>query len=72
MTRSIATNSSSDLAQLLDFVRLRHRMLLATTRRDGPPQMSPVSGGVEPQGRIVIATYPTRANTRRRRSITSY
>ena len=64
MTRSIATNTSADLAQLLDFVHPRHRMLLATTRRDGRPQMSPVSGGVEPEGRIVIATYPTRAKTR--------
>jgi hypothetical protein len=39
-------------------------MLLATTRRDGCPQISPVSGGVELQGRIVISTYPARAKTR--------
>ena len=39
-------------------------MLLATTRRDGGPQISPVSGGVDSQGRIVIATYPARAKTR--------
>jgi PPOX class probable F420-dependent enzyme len=64
MARSIATNTTVDLAGLLDFARPRHRMLLATTRRDGRPQISPVSGGVDAQGRIVISTYPARAKTR--------
>ena len=64
MARSIATNSVVDLPELLDFVRPRHRLLLATTRADGRPQISPVSGGVDAEGRIVIATYPQRAKTR--------
>ncbi|MDP3893502.1 PPOX class F420-dependent oxidoreductase [Nocardioides sp.] len=64
MARSIATNRAVGLAELLDFVRPRHRLLLATARRDGRPQMSPVSGGVDTQGRIVISTYPSRAKTR--------
>jgi hypothetical protein len=64
MARSIATNTTVELAELLDFARPCHRMLLATTRRDGRPQVSPVSGGVDPQGRIVISTYPSRAKTR--------
>ena len=64
MARSIATNTSVELDKLLDFVRPRHRLLLATTRRNGRPQISPVSGGVDPQGRIVISTYPARAKTR--------
>jgi PPOX class probable F420-dependent enzyme len=64
MARSIATNTTVDLAELLDFARPRHRMLLATTRRDGRPQISPVSAGVDFQGRIVISTYPARAKTR--------
>ena len=34
-----------------------------TTRSDGRPQASPVTGGVDPQGRIVISTYPERAKT---------
>jgi hypothetical protein len=50
--------------ELLDFARPRHRLLLATTRRDGRPQISPVSGGVDFQGRFVISTYPARAKTR--------
>lgn len=64
MPRSIATNTSVGLAELLDFVRPRHHLLLSTTRRDGRPQISPVAGGVDPQSRIVISTYPDRAKTR--------
>jgi hypothetical protein len=59
MARSIATNTAVELDELLDFVRPRHRLLLATSRRNGRrPQISPVSGGVDAQGRIVISTYP--------------
>ena len=64
MARSIATTTPVELAELLDFVRPRHRLLLSTARRDGRPQISPVSGGVDPEGRIVISTYPARAKTR--------
>ena len=63
MARSIATTTSVDLPELLDFVRTRHHLLLATSRRDGRPQISPVSGGVDDQGRLVISTYPGRAKT---------
>lgn len=64
MARTVATNNHVELAELLDFVRPRHKMLLSTARSDGTPQLSPVSGGVDPQGRIVIATYPGRAKTK--------
>src|SRR5215831_19188051 len=57
----IATADRVDRDQMLDFVRTRHRMTLTTTRRDGGVQMSPVTGGVDDQGRIVISTYPDRA-----------
>ncbi|WP_143965541.1 PPOX class F420-dependent oxidoreductase [Gordonia zhaorongruii] len=63
MARSIATNTDVDRNDLLDFVRPRHQMILTTTRRDGSPQMSPVTAGVDNDGRIVIATYPGRAKT---------
>ena len=66
MARTIATNTEVDLAGLLDFVRPRHRMVLMTVRRDGAPQSSPVTGGVDDAGRIVISTYPERAKTRTR------
>ena len=61
MARTVATTRPVDLVQLLDFVRPRHRMLLATMRSDGRPQMSPVAGGVDAAGRIIISTYPGRA-----------
>ncbi len=64
MPRPIATSTTVDLAGLLDFVRPRHHMLLVTARADGRPQVSPVSGGVDPAGRIVVSTYPGRAKTR--------
>jgi PPOX class probable F420-dependent enzyme len=57
----IATNDRVDRGQLLDFVRTRHHLVLVTTRADGRPQVSPVTGGVDAGGRIVISTYPDRA-----------
>jgi PPOX class probable F420-dependent enzyme len=63
MPRSIATNTTVDLEALLEFVRPRHHMLLVTRRHDGSPQISPVSGGVDEQGRIVISSYPERAKS---------
>ncbi|HYN65887.1 MAG TPA: PPOX class F420-dependent oxidoreductase [Ornithinibacter sp.] len=63
MARTIATNRTVDLDGLLDFARPRHHLVLMTTRADGRPQASPVTGGVDPQGRIVISTYPERAKT---------
>ena len=64
MPRTIATTTRVDLDGLLEFVRPRHHLLLVTTRADGHPQVSPVSGGVDDEGRIVISTYPDRAKTR--------
>ncbi len=61
MARSIATTTSVSLDEMLDFVRPRHKMLVATTRADGRPQLSPVSGGVDDRGRLVVSSYPGRA-----------
>jgi PPOX class probable F420-dependent enzyme len=63
MARTIATTTRVDLEGLLDFLRPRHQMVLMTTRADGRPQASPVTGGVDPLGRIVISTYPGRPKT---------
>ncbi|MGE4362051.1 MULTISPECIES: PPOX class F420-dependent oxidoreductase [Mycolicibacterium] len=63
MARKLATADVVTLPQLLDFLRPRHRMVLTTYRADGSLQSSPVSGGVDAEGRIVIATYPQRAKT---------
>lgn len=63
MTPKIATTTDVDRKAMLDFVRPRHRMVLVTHRRDGSPQLSPVTGGLDADGRIVIATYAERAKT---------
>src|SRR4051812_49090326 len=57
----IATTDRVGRDQLLDFLRERHHLVLVTTRANGRPQLSPVTGGVDADGRIVISTYPDRA-----------
>ena len=63
MARTIATSTPVDLQGLLAFARPRHHLLLVTRRADGGVQASPVTGGVDAQGRFVISTYPERAKT---------
>ncbi|MDG4860868.1 PPOX class F420-dependent oxidoreductase [Streptomyces sp. T-3] len=67
MASNIASNTAVDLAELLDFVRPRHRAILLTRRADGSPQGSPLTCGVDDSGRIVLSTYPERAKTRNAR-----
>ncbi|WP_017601888.1 PPOX class F420-dependent oxidoreductase [Nocardiopsis lucentensis] len=64
MSPSIATNTAVDRDGLIEFVTPRHKALLITRRRDGSPQASPVTCGVDAQGRIVVSTYPERAKAR--------
>jgi PPOX class probable F420-dependent enzyme len=69
MPRTIATTTAVNRNDLLEFVRPRHAMILVTRRRDGGPQLSPVTGGVDGAGGVVISSYPERAkiaNLRRR------
>ncbi len=61
MARTIATNRSVSRRELEAFIRVRHHGILSTTRRDGRPQMSPVTMGLDEKGRIVMASYPQRA-----------
>ena len=61
MARTIATNTRVGREELLEFLRPRHHAILMTTRRDGRPQASPNTCGVDAEGRIVISTYPERA-----------
>jgi PPOX class probable F420-dependent enzyme len=53
--------------ELLEFLRPRHHGILVTTRRDGRPQLSPVTMGVDTDGRVVVSSYPERAKTRNAR-----
>jgi PPOX class probable F420-dependent enzyme len=63
MPRTIATNTAVDRDGLTEFLRPRHHMILLTWRRDGGVQGSPVTAGVDDEGRIVVATYPERAKS---------
>ena len=67
MSPQIATNTVVSREGLLDFIRDRHHAIVITARADGRPQASPVTCGVDEEGRIVVATYPSRAKTRNAR-----
>ncbi|GLZ37811.1 PPOX class F420-dependent oxidoreductase [Actinokineospora sp. NBRC 105648] len=62
-----ATARTPERAELLEFLRARTRCVLITTRSDGGPQVSPVTYGVDVEGRLVIASYPQRAKSRNAR-----
>ena len=61
MGRNLATAERVGRDELVEFLRPRHRGTLVTRRRDGGLQMSPVTCGVDDEGRIVVSTYPRRA-----------
>jgi PPOX class probable F420-dependent enzyme len=56
-----ATADQVDRDKLNEFIRPRHHAVLVTRRADGNPQLSPVTCGLDTDGRIVISTYPRRA-----------
>lgn len=41
------------------FIQANHRAVLATTRADGSPQLSPITVGLDDQGRAIISTRET-------------
>ncbi|WP_091506946.1 PPOX class F420-dependent oxidoreductase [Amycolatopsis sacchari] len=63
MAPKIATADRVGREELLEFLRPRHRAILMTTRADGTPQLSPVTAGIDTDGRFVVSTYPKRAKT---------
>ena len=67
MSPQIATNTAVSRDELTGFIRPRHHAIVITARAGGRPQASPVTCGVDTEGRIVIATYPERAKTRNAR-----
>lgn len=48
----------------LSFISSNHRAVLATYRRDGSAQLSPVLAGVDEQGRVVISSREGAIKTR--------
>jgi len=45
-----------DLGRAREFLRAHHRAVLATSRADGRPQLSPVLCAVDDEGRVLIST----------------
>jgi PPOX class probable F420-dependent enzyme len=45
-------------------VELSHRAVLATLRSDGRPQLSPVTAGIDGDGRVIVSTPGTTAKAR--------
>ncbi|MGH9214006.1 MAG: PPOX class F420-dependent oxidoreductase [Acidimicrobiales bacterium] len=58
-----------DRDEALDFIRRHHRGVLATTRADGTPQMSPVTAGVDDEGRVEISSRETAYKVRHLRAM---
>jgi PPOX class probable F420-dependent enzyme len=48
-----------DLDEAREFLRANHRAVMATTRRDGTPQMSPITVSVDSDGFAVVSTRET-------------
>jgi PPOX class probable F420-dependent enzyme len=48
-----------EITEAVEFVRHNHRGVLAVTRTDGRPQMSPVSGTVDRDGLVVVSSRQT-------------
>lgn len=53
-----------DPGQAADFLRAHHRAVLATSRADGRPQLSPVLCVADDEGRVLISTRETAVKTR--------
>jgi len=64
MSRPIASDVEVDRSALDEFVRTRHHAILCTQRRDGTPQMSPVTMGVDLDGALLVSSYLERAKVR--------
>jgi len=53
-----------DIDQAREFLRAQHRAVLATYKSDGSAQLSPVTVGVDGEGRAIISTRETAVKTR--------
>jgi PPOX class probable F420-dependent enzyme len=53
-----------DIPEAVDFVRKNSHAVLSTLRRDGTPQLSPVTVGADDDGRVLISTRQTAIKTK--------
>ncbi len=57
----------TEIEEARRFIAENHRGVLATFRRDGRIQQSPVTAGVDDEGRVIISVTEDRAKTRNAR-----
>lgn len=62
--KHMSSDVDLDRQALAEHLQGRHQWVLATTRADGRPQMSLVTGAMTPTGSLVVATYPSRAKAK--------
>jgi PPOX class probable F420-dependent enzyme len=48
-----------DLNEAREYVRGNSHAVLSTVKRDGSPQLSPVSAAVDPEGRVIVSSRET-------------
>lgn len=53
-----------EISEALAFLRENHRAILATTRADGSPQLSPVGAAVDADGFVVVSSRETAVKTK--------
>jgi PPOX class probable F420-dependent enzyme len=53
-----------EIAEALEFIRSNHRGVLATLRRDGSPQLTPITVSVDADGMAVVSSRETAAKVK--------
>jgi PPOX class probable F420-dependent enzyme len=53
-----------DVDQAREFLKTNHHAVMSTFRRDGRPQLTPVTVALDAEGRVVISTWETSAKVR--------
>jgi PPOX class probable F420-dependent enzyme len=53
-----------EIAAAIDFIRSNHRGVLATLRRDGNPQLTPITVSVDAAGMVVVSSRETAAKVK--------
>jgi PPOX class probable F420-dependent enzyme len=64
MVRPYTRGGVVDIDKALDFVKKNPRAILATRRKDGSPQMSPIILAVDDDGRLLISSRETAYKTK--------
>jgi PPOX class probable F420-dependent enzyme len=63
----MSSNTMVNLDNMRRFVADKHHWVMSTTRADGRPQMSLVTGGITPSGQLAVSTYPERVKAKNAR-----